>query len=79
MPGLRDATPGPGSQRHVALGARIAKSASMADALADPANFLGDAELSPRSIWQLDRRRVYRGKANGNGPGPSAERPPSRG
>jgi len=37
-----------------------AKSASMAEALRNPANFTGSARLSSR-IWQLDRRRVYRG------------------
>lgn len=38
-----------------------AKSASMAEALRDPANFNGSARLSVR-IWQLERRRVYRGE-----------------
>jgi 3'-5' exoribonuclease len=37
-----------------------AKSASMAEALRDPANFNGAGQLSAR-IWQLERRRVYRG------------------
>ena len=37
-----------------------AKCASMAEALHDPANFTGSARLSAR-IWQLARRRVYRG------------------
>ena len=63
-----------------------AKSASMADALADPDNFAEDALVSARTIWQLDRRRAYRGKfdwgeradgqadtrATGNGEGPTA-------
>ncbi|MEO7985229.1 MAG: HD domain-containing protein [Gemmatimonadales bacterium] len=38
-----------------------AKSASMADALADGDNFLGEGLLSARGIWQLDRRRAFRG------------------
>ena len=38
-----------------------AKAASMADALADPDNFAGNALVSAKSIWQLDRRRAYRG------------------
>jgi 3'-5' exoribonuclease len=37
-----------------------AKTASMADALANPDNFPGGARLSARGVWQLDRRRVYR-------------------
>ena len=41
-----------------------AKTASMADALADPANFEGDALVSARTLWQLDRRRAYRGKSD---------------
>ncbi len=39
-----------------------AKSASMADALADPENFVEDALTSTRTLWQLDRRRAYRGR-----------------
>jgi 3'-5' exoribonuclease len=38
-----------------------AKSASMADALADAENFVGDDLVSVRALWQLDRRRAYRG------------------
>jgi 3'-5' exoribonuclease len=38
-----------------------AKTASMAEALRDPEHFAGEALLSSRSLWQLDRRRVYRG------------------
>jgi 3'-5' exoribonuclease len=38
-----------------------ARSASMADAVRDAANFTGPARFSSR-IWQLDRRRVYRGE-----------------
>lgn len=41
-----------------------AKSASMADALVDPDNFNGDELTSARGIWQLDRRRAYRGTAD---------------
>jgi 3'-5' exoribonuclease len=41
-----------------------AKSASMADALADPDNFNGTEPMSARSIWQLDRRRAYRGNVD---------------
>jgi hypothetical protein len=39
-----------------------AKSASMADAVTDPENFTDDALVSTRTIWQLDKRRAYRGK-----------------
>jgi 3'-5' exoribonuclease len=39
-----------------------AKSASMADAVTDPENFTDDALVSTRAIWQLDKRRAYRGK-----------------
>jgi 3'-5' exoribonuclease len=38
-----------------------AKSASMADALRVADHFSGDDLVSARGIWQLDRRRVYRG------------------
>lgn len=38
-----------------------AKTASMADALTEPDNFTGDALVSARGLWQLDRRRAYRG------------------
>ncbi len=38
-----------------------AKTASMAEALADPDNFAGEELLSIKPIWQLDRRRAYRG------------------
>ena len=40
-----------------------AKSDSMAHALAGAENFNGDELISARSIWQLDRRRVFRGKS----------------
>ncbi len=38
-----------------------AKATSMADAIADPDNFTGSEAMSTRGIWQLDRRRAYRG------------------
>jgi 3'-5' exoribonuclease len=38
-----------------------AKTASMADALTDPDNFNGEALVTARGLWQLDRRRAYRG------------------
>jgi 3'-5' exoribonuclease len=53
-----------------------AKTASMAEALADPDNFSGDAGLSARGVWQLERRRAYR---VGSDWGAKKERPPSRG
>jgi hypothetical protein len=58
-----------------------AKSASLADAVRDAGNFTGPAALSAR-LWQLDRRRVYRGRGEfdpaSNAPR-KAEQPPSRG
>ena len=41
-----------------------AKSASMADAVADADNFAGDDLVSARALWQLDRRRAYRGASD---------------
>ncbi len=41
-----------------------AKTTSMADALADGENFTGDGLVSARTIWQLDRRRAYRGTSD---------------
>lgn len=41
-----------------------AKTASMADVLADPAPFEGDELVSARTLWQLDRRRAYRGRSD---------------
>ena len=38
-----------------------AKTTSMNGALQDPDNFAGAGELSIRGIWQLDRRRAWRG------------------
>jgi len=44
-----------------------AKTASMADALADPGNFDGEALVTARTLWQLDRRRAYRGRSDWGG------------
>jgi hypothetical protein len=41
-----------------------AKTASMAEAVTDPDNFAGNGLVSARSIWQLDRRRAYRGSSD---------------
>ena len=41
-----------------------AKAASMADALADPGNFEAGSLVSAKPVWQLDRRRVYRGTSD---------------
>lgn len=47
-----------------------AKTASFADALADPSNFSGDDLVSTKGIWSLDKRRAYRGKSDwGSGSG----------
>jgi hypothetical protein len=54
-----------------------AKSAAMAQAIADPDHFPGDGALSARTVWQLDHRRVYRGSSDWGGE--KEERPPSRG
>lgn len=40
-----------------------AKADSMAHALTSPENFAGDDPVSCRGIWQLDHRRVFRGKS----------------
>ena len=40
-----------------------AKADSMARALREPENFTGEDMASCRGIWQLDRRRVFRGKS----------------
>ena len=53
-----------------------AKTTSMADALQDPENFTGDALVSARGLWQLERRKAYRGSSDW---GAKKERPPSRG
>ena len=44
-----------------------AKAASMADALADPGNFEAGSLVSAKPVWQLDRRRVYRGTSDWGG------------
>jgi len=41
-----------------------AKTASLAEALEDPENFSGADLVSARPLWQLDRRRVFRGKCD---------------
>ncbi len=40
-----------------------AKADSMVRALADPENFSEGEAISSRTIWQLDRRRIFRGKS----------------
>jgi 3'-5' exoribonuclease len=44
-----------------------AKTASMAEALADAGNFDGESLVSTRGLWQLDRRRAYRGRSDWGG------------
>lgn len=44
-----------------------AKTASFADALADPSNFSGEDLVSTKGIWSLDRRRAYRGTSDWGG------------
>ena len=59
-----------------------AKTANMAEAVDDPGNFQGDELVSGRTLWQLDRRRIYRGRSDwGMEPAEyrTQERPPSRG
>jgi 3'-5' exoribonuclease len=57
-----------------------AKTEGMARAIADPDNFIGDALVSAQGLWQLDRRRAYRGSSDWGAAGvPKTERPPSRG
>jgi 3'-5' exoribonuclease len=41
-----------------------AKSASMAAALNQADNFDGDGPVSSRSLWELDKRRAYRGRSD---------------
>jgi 3'-5' exoribonuclease len=41
-----------------------AKTASFNDALADQANFQKDELVSQKGVWELDRRRAYRGKSD---------------
>jgi 3'-5' exoribonuclease len=40
------------------------KTASMAEVLADPDNFAGEALVSAKSLWQIDRRRAFRGSSD---------------
>lgn len=40
-----------------------AKTASMSEALTDGDNFHGNATISARGLWQLDRRRAFRGRS----------------
>jgi 3'-5' exoribonuclease len=61
-----------------------AKSASMAGALSQADNFDGEGLVSSRSVWELDKRRAYRGRSDWGGApdgtnGGKTERPPSRG
>jgi len=45
-----------------------AKTASMADAIGDPDNFTGNELVTARTLWQLDKRKAYRGVVEwGNG------------
>jgi 3'-5' exoribonuclease len=41
-----------------------AKTASMADVLANAENFPGDAQVTPSAHWMIDRRRAYRGSSD---------------
>ncbi len=41
-----------------------AKTASMADALDDDEHFPGDSDISARTIWQIDKRRAWRGESD---------------
>lgn len=41
-----------------------AKTAAMQDALGDAALFDGEAQVSAKPVWQLDRRRAYRGASD---------------
>jgi len=49
-----------------------AKVASMVSALQDSSNFLQDAPISTKGIWQLDRRRAWRGQSDWGRPGGNA-------
>jgi 3'-5' exoribonuclease len=40
-----------------------ARADSMAQALGTPENFAGEDLVSSRGVWQLDRRRIFRGKS----------------
>lgn len=41
-----------------------AKATSMASALQDSANFPGDTPVSTKAVWQIDRRRAWRGRSD---------------
>lgn len=41
-----------------------AKTASFNDALGDPGNFAKDELVSTKGLWELDKRRAYRGKSD---------------
>jgi 3'-5' exoribonuclease len=41
-----------------------AKTSSMATAVEDAENFQGNELVSARAIWQLDRRKAYRGRSD---------------
>ena len=41
-----------------------AKTASFNDALGDPGNFAKDELVSAKGVWELDRRRAYRGRSD---------------
>lgn len=45
-----------------------AKTASMDEALDDPENFPDDQPVSARTVWQLDRRRVWRADSDWGAP-----------
>ncbi len=52
-----------------------AKTSSMAEVLASPEHFVEQEPLSTRSIWQVDHRRVFRGRSEwGAGKSESVER-----
>lgn len=41
-----------------------AKASSMLDALSDPDNFPAGASITPKGLWQLDRRRAWRTRSD---------------
>ena len=41
-----------------------AKATSMAKALATDENFDGESLVSSRALWELDKRRAYRGRSD---------------
>lgn len=49
-----------------------ARTASMAEALADAENFADEDRVSSRRVWTLDNRRVFRGRSDWGGGGSSA-------